>query len=177
MQTRGYWRNRNLTFRDEAYSPAQGVSLWETCPQLAMLDPGVGFTYMEDFFAWITADWAQTKIGAGGTIALQNGKGGILRITTDALDDDGVQIQKQLPEDIFIPAAGKPIWFEAKIQLVTAAKHIESEFLIGLAITDTTVIPGVNDGIYFQKADATPAVGAVTEIGGVPTTTPGVLTL
>jgi len=176
MKTQAYWRNYNMAFRDKDYSPQKGVSLWETCPQLASLDPGVGITYMEDFFAWTTADWTQTIIGVGGAVGLQNGKGGILRLTTDVLDDDGVQIQKKLPEDIFIPAAAKPLWFEAKMQLVTAAKHVESEFLIGLAITDTTVIPGVNDGIFFQKADATAEVGALTEIGGVATTTPGVLT-
>jgi hypothetical protein len=175
MQTRAYWRNQNLSIRDEEFSPAQGVSLWETCPQLALLDPCVGHTYLEHFHNFVAADWAVTEIGAGGTEALRDGAGGQLLITTDALDDDGVQIQKV--GEAFIPAAGKPIWFEAKIMLVTAAKDVQSELLVGLAITDTTVIPGRTDGIYFAKADGSALVGAVTEKASAATTTAAVLTL
>lgn len=175
MKTQAYWRRNNMSFRDNDYSPAKGVSLWETCPQLALLDPGVGYTYMEHFFDYIAAEWALTEIGAGGTQVQLDAAGGVLQITTDALDDDGVQIQKL--GECFIPAAGNPLWFEARIQLVTAAKHVESELLVGLAITDTTVIPARTDGIYFLKADATAAVGAMTESASTATTTPGVLNL
>jgi len=175
MQTRSYWRRNNLTFRDEAYSPAKGVSLWEQCPQLAIFDPGVGYVYHEDFFSYVAADWAVTEIGAGGTEAMQDGAGGQLLITTDALDNDGVQIQKI--GESFIPAAAKPIWFECRFQLVTAAKHVQSDLLVGLAITDTTVIPARTDGIYFSKADESAAVGAVTEKASTATTTASVLTL
>jgi len=152
-----------------------GVSLWETCPQLALLDPGVGYTYFEHFFNYVAADWAVTEIGAAGSEVLQDAAGGVLLITTDALDNDGVQIQKL--GEAFIPAAGKPLWFETRIRLVTAAKHVESDLLVGLAITDTTVIPGRTDGIYFAKADGSALVGAVTEKASAATTTAGVLTL
>lgn len=175
MQTRTYWRRYNQTFRDDTYSPARGVSLWETCPQQAILDPGVGYVYPEDFFNYVAADWAVTEIGAGGTEVLQDAAGGVLRITTDALDDDGVQIQKV--GEAFIPAATKPIWFETRIQLVTAAKHVQSDLLVGLAITDTTVIPARTDGIYFAKADESALVGAVTESASTATTTAAVLAL
>lgn len=175
MQTRAYWRNQNLSIRDEDYSPAMGVSLWETCPQLALLDPCVGYTYFEHFFNYVAADWAVTEIGAGGTEVLSDAAGGVLVITTDALDNDGVQIQKL--GEAFIPAAGKPIWYEMKIRLVTAAKHVESDLLCGLAITDTSVIPARTDGIYFAKADGSALVGAVTEKASAATTTASVLTL
>ena len=175
MKTQAYWRNYNMSFRDKDYSPQKGVSLWETCPQLAILAPGVGFTYMEEFYEYTAAEWALTEIGAGGTEAMQLAKGGVLRITTDALDNDGVQIQKI--GNYFLPAAAKPIWYEMKIQLVTAAKHIQSDLLLGLTVVDTTVIPARTDGIYFKKDDESALVSAVTEKTSTPTATAAVLTL
>lgn len=133
------------------------------------------YTYYNDFFNYVAADWTVTEIGAGGTEALAAGAGGQLLITTDALDNDGVQIQ--IPTASFYPAAGKDLWFEARIQLVTAAKHEESELLVGLAGIDATILAAPADGIYFLKADASALVSAVTNVGSASTATAGVLTL
>lgn len=133
------------------------------------------FTYYNDFFNYVAADWTVTEIGAGGTEALTAAAGGQLLITTDALDNDGVQIQ--IPAATFYPAAGKDIWFETRIQLVTAAKQAESELLVGLAGIDATILAAPADGIYFTKADADALISATTNVGSAVTSTPGVATL
>jgi hypothetical protein len=177
MQTRGRWNRQNHTFRDEVYSPAEGVSLWEICPQLAALDPAVAILDFEDFIDSVKsiAEFTYTEIGAGGTFAAAAGKGGLVTLTSDALDNDGCQIQRIISP--FIPAAGKPIWFEAKLQLVTAAKHVESDMQVGLCFLDTTLIAGQEDGIYFRKDDGDALIDAVTEKTHVETVTAGIGTL
>jgi hypothetical protein len=133
------------------------------------------YHYYNDFFTYAAGDWTVTEIGAGGTEALTDGAGGQLLITTDALDNDGVQIQNV--NEAFLPAAGKDIWFESRIQLVTAAKHVQSDLLVGLADLDTTILDAPSDGIYFTKADGSADVSAATNVGSSVTSTAGVLTL
>ncbi len=177
MQTRSRWNRNNLSFRDEAYSPAEGVSLWETCPQLAGLDPGVAHVFCDDFYRiYVAADWTVTAVGAG-AVTQPDGAGGLLRMTTAGADNDEEEIQKI--GEAFKLATGKPLWFEARVQLVTAAKHVQSDILVGLAITDTTLLPIGSlptDGVYFRKDDGTALFGAITNKNSTETITASVLT-
>jgi len=135
----------------------------------------LGYVYYNDFFDYTAGDWTVTEIGAGGTEALRDGVGGQLLITTDTLDDNGVQLQK--PGACFLPAATKDLFFECRFQLVTAAKHIQSELLVGLAVTDTTILDAPQNGIYFTKADGSALVSAVSNKAAALTTTASTFTL
>lgn len=136
------------------------------------------FVFHDDFFATpVAADWTTTeiKVGAAGSVASTATVGGQLLITTAANDDDGTQLQAVFAN--FLPAAGKDIWFETRMKLVTAAKHVQSDLLVGLAADDTTVLAAPQNGIYFTKADGSALVGAVTNKATTKTTSAGVFTL
>jgi hypothetical protein len=178
VNTRSIWYRNNLSFIDQDYSPTQRASLWESCPQLAALDPAVAHVFFDDFYDLLdgTTVWIYTEVGAGGAISQPDGAGGICRLTSDALDNDSVQIQKI--GEAFKLATGKPLWFEARVKLVTAAKHVQSDILVGLAITDTTLLPIGSlptDGVYFRKDDATDLFGAITNKNSTETATAAVL--
>ena len=106
-------------------------------------------------------DWTVTRVetGAGeSTMAIIDGVGGALQITTDALENDG--INAQVIGEAFKVAAGNTVYFGARIK---ASATTQNDFFIGLAITDTEILGGVTDRIGFQKLDAVTAVTAMLE--------------
>jgi hypothetical protein len=126
-----------LNFTDNLLSPAQGKSLWQTCPLLEYLcDPFLLHWFEDDFDGiskaadtWIatqaTSGSATAGVLAGGTCALSAGA------TTD---HQGEQIQKA--GGGFIPAVGKHIWFETRLKI----NVLTAEIFYGLADIDTTII-------------------------------------
>lgn len=110
-------------------------------------DPTKAHVYFNDFDTYVAGDWTVTLIGAGGTAALADADGGVLAITTDALDDDQVTLQKV--GESFLLESGKEAWFKARFKVADAT---QSDFQIGLVVTDTTPLDAT-DGIYFQKDD------------------------
>lgn len=114
---------------------------------MTFLDPTLFHTYWNDFDAYVAGDWVVTLIGAGGTAALTAGNGGLLLITSDVLDDDGVVLQKTPAGFAF--SATKKCWFAAKF---AASKATQSDIQFGIVIVDTTPLDAT-DGIYFQKDD------------------------
>lgn len=106
--------------------------------------------YFNDFNAYAAGDWTitTTEAGAGSaTEALDNQKGGVLKITNDAADDDADFFQ--LVGESFKFVAGKRLFFKARFKVSDAT---QSDLVFGLQITDTTPL-AVSDGIYFQKDD------------------------
>ena len=106
-------------------------------------------------------DWTVTRVetGAGeSTMAVIDGVGGVLQITTDALENDGVNAQ--VIGEAFKLAAGNTVYFGARIK---ASATTQNDFFLGLAITDTEILGGVTDRIGFQKLDAVTAVTAMLE--------------
>ena len=100
--------------------------------------------------------WSATlvELGAGeSTIALQDAAGGQLLITADANEDDGAQMQ--LTTEAFKLVAGFPCYFGCRFQISEAT---QSDVLIGLCITDTTLLGGMTDGVYFRKIDGATAL-------------------
>lgn len=166
MKTRSFWKNNNQVFRDDDYSPARGVSLWETCPQLAAMDPAVAFIFNDDFFQYNQLNsnevgWIATIVQAGAgdaAITIDDAAGGILKIVNDAADDDSVELQWN--SENFKLIANKPLWFEARIKISDAT---QSDLIVGLCITDTTLITGMTDGVYFRKDDGDANIDIVTE--------------
>ena len=119
-------------------------------------DPMKVFTYSNDFDNYVAGDWTVTAVGAS-TAAMTDGANGRLLLTTAALENDGVQLQKV--GGAFLPVSGKKMWFKTKFQISDAT---QSDFLFGIAVTDTTAIvaagDGVTDGIFFQKDDGSTSV-------------------
>lgn len=115
-------------------------------------DPMKVFTYSNDFDNYIAGDWTVTTVGVTPTAAITDGAFGRLLLTTTGADNDGIQLQKV--GEAFLPVANKKMWFKTKFKVSDAT---QSDFLFGIAVTDTTAIvadgDGVTDGIFFQKDD------------------------
>lgn len=97
-------------------------------------------------------DWTVTRVEAGAaesTFAIIDGVGGIARITTDAAENDG--INAQLIGEAFELTADQILslyFYGCKLSDAT-----QSDFFLGLAITDTDILGGVTDRIGFEKLD------------------------
>lgn len=105
--------------------------------------------------------------GAGETtIALVAGAaGGELLITTDAAENDGANIQGK--GEAFKLTSGKPCYFGCELKISDAT---QSDVLVGLCITDTDLLGGMTDGIYFRKVDGSAALSFVLEKDSTETT-------
>lgn len=107
------------------------------------------------------------EAGAGETtVALKAGAdGGTLLITTDAAENDGANIQAK--GEAF-KALTYPIYFGCRFKISEAT---QSDFLIGLCITDTDLLGGMTDGIYFRKVDGSTTMAFVLEKDSTETST------
>lgn len=115
-------------------------------------DPTEWHVYHDDFDTYTAADWTVTEVGVA-TQALTDGDGGLLLITNAAADNDSSESQKV--GESFLLTAGKRTFFKARFKVSDAT---QSDFLIGLAVTDTTLQgsvsgAGVTDGVFFNKDD------------------------
>lgn len=104
-------------------------------------------TYFTDFDEYHAVNWTVTETQAGATQALANVDGGVLLLTNSAADNDLNALQKV--GESFKFEAGKKLFFKARFAVSDAT---ESDFVIGLQITDTTPL-AVTDGVYFRKDD------------------------
>jgi hypothetical protein len=109
-------------------------------------DPTLIHIWFDDFDKFTAGDWTVTAVGSG-TSAISNADGGVLLLTNAAADDDSRFLQ--WTRETFRFAAGKKLWFKARIQVSDAT---QSDFVLGLQITDTTPL-AVTDGVYFRKDD------------------------
>ena len=114
---------------------------------LAMLDPSLLHSDFDDFNKFAAGDWTITETGAAGTVALTAGDGGLLLITTDALDNDAEWLQRVAAS--FLMESGKKAFFKIRFQ---ASEATQSDIMVGLVNTDTTPLDAT-DGIFFQKDD------------------------
>ena len=160
IQTRSRWNRKNMSYRDDGYSPSRGASIFELCPQLAALDPAVAHTYMDDFNAYdataTVGNWAEV-VDAGATIALADTAGGVLSAEPDSDDNDEFIISSIAENWLF--AADKPLWFECRCSLNDDATNTHA-IAVGLAdhagadlIVDGGLSPAASyDGALFFKA-------------------------
>lgn len=114
--------------------------------------------------------WAVTLVEGGNgdtTVALAAGaEGGELLITTDDAENDGANIQAK--GEAFKLASNKPLYFGCRFKVSEAT---QADFLIGLCITDTDLLGGLTDGVYFRKVDGSTAMNFVLEKGSTETAT------
>lgn len=129
------------------------VGVGDPMYQFGMPDPTKWHTYFNDFDHYTAADWTVTRVGVTPTEALTDINGGALLLTLSAADNDSDQLQKV--GESFLLAAGKKAFFKARFKVSDAT---QSDFLIGLAVLDTTLLgavdgAGVTDGVFFSKDD------------------------
>lgn len=124
--------------------------------------------YIDDFVTGPGTDttidgvWTVTRVEAGAgesTFTRVDGSGGFGRITTDANEDDGINMQ--LVGESFEFTADQHLYFGAFG--VTLSEATQSDFFLGLAITDTDILGGVTDRIGFQKLDGSTSVTFMLE--------------
>lgn len=184
MKTASYWKNQanlgsNLVFRDKDLSPSVGASIWESCPQLAALDPAVAFTYYEDFLTLPVDTNGDPNVGWKWTGDHSNyagisagGAGGILTLACGDTDNDEsyMQLGQDGTEEGFVitSSSGKAVWFETRVK---AEQHADMGVFIGLAeagcstgnfLTDNTGAVADKDFVGFNILTATPAAWNVT---------------
>ena len=163
--TQAKWTQRgsggysSLVFRDLTYLAESSESVWDTAPML-VLDPGAADLYYDEFgdFVGNAAAWTITETDAAATEATSQSRPTSLYVANTATDNDGVEIQ--LLGEGFKLASGKPLWFEARIQCNDAT---QSDLIVGLCITDTSLITAMSDGVTFRKHDGDANIDFVTE--------------
>jgi hypothetical protein len=109
--------------------------------------------FEEDFYTFRAGDWTETDIQGVNTVALAEGDGGIITMLLAGADDDEVQLQRLaagITVENYLFDPDKRFFIEI---LATLSEVLLSEVLIGLSITDTTILPAPTDGLYFHKAE------------------------
>ena len=137
-------------------------------------DPIKYHVYHEDFDKYTASDWVITTTEGGSgaaTEALGDGDGGLLVVTNDDADDDSDEFQWAGCSggviESFKYEAAKGLYFKTRFKVNDAT---QSDFAVGLVITDTTVIDGTTDGIFFRKADGATSIELVIEKDSTETT-------
>jgi hypothetical protein len=127
--------------------------------------------YLQEFVALPADDgtgdpteWEVTvvELGAGtSTAVVTDVAGGALLITTAGDEDDGwsMQLGAVAGENVYFNG-DYDTYFGAKFQVSDAT---DSDILVGLTVTDTAVLGGVTDGMYFRSVDGSTDLCFYTE--------------
>jgi hypothetical protein len=138
----------------DAFGP--GVTKW-------FLDP---YTFALATNATIT-NYTYTVATSGPMTMVAGADGGALVITAGAGDNQGAQFQP-VTEGFYF-AQPWPCYYGCKVALNDAD---QTDFLMGLTISDSTAVTAVSDGIYFWSVDETALVNfaAISTAAGVAST-------
>lgn len=118
--------------------------------------------------------WTVTLVEGGDgetTITLPDVVGGALLITTDNAENDGASLQLD-GESFELTSGQAAVYFGIRLRTGEAT---QSDLLVGLCITDTALLGGMTDGVYFRKVDGSTSLAVVTEKDSTETETTGVL--
>lgn len=130
-------------------SGVTNVSANDALAPLKTMDPTVYHEWFNDFDTYTAGDWTVTETQVGATQAITAGDGGLLALVNSAADNDVNQLQ--LVQETFRWASTKDFIMKARFKVSDAT---QSDLLIGLAITDTSMLETLpTDGIFFYKAD------------------------
>ena len=106
------------------------------------------------------------EVGTGTTeFNVSDTEGIIGRITCAADEDDGGSYQ--LLGENFVFDGDHDIYCSLRLAINDAD---QSDFLFGLCITDTSLLGGLTDGVYFESLDGSTDISIVAEKGGSETT-------
>ena len=152
--------------------PASGM--WADCPLMGCL-PNTASCYevFDDFFTLDTTatvgDWAAFNVGTGTTTINDDVAGGELAMVCQATTDDACE-QLNYVSAPFLLAAGKTLWYEARVKQVG---DVQSEVSFGLCALseDLTAVADVypQDGISFAHQDASMALALTCSKNGTNT--------
>ena len=154
-------------------SGVTNVATGGTGEKLKLPDPIKYHVYHEDFDKYTASDWVITTTEGGSgnaSEALGSGDGGLLVVTNDDADDDSDEFQWAGGSggviESFKYEAAKGLYFKTRFKVNDAT---QSDFAVGLIITDTTIIDGVSDGIFFDKTDGSTSINLRIEKDGTQT--------
>lgn len=100
------------------------------------------------------------EAGTGTSEAEASDEAGIeVELVTAGNDNDGITFQHGTGE-AFKCTTSNDLYFGIKLQ---ADEATQSDFFVGLAITNNNPLGGVTDGIYFECLDGGTGISAVTE--------------
>ncbi len=105
--------------------------------------------------------WTVTLVEAGAsesTITKPDGVDSGLLFTTDGNEDDGINFQYK-GEPFKASSNCYALYWMARFQ---ASEATQIDWLMGLCITDTTLLGGMTDGIYFEKRDGSTSMSCIT---------------
>ena len=142
--------------------------------RLILPDPTQAHVYFNDFTTYVAGVWTITTTEGGtgnASEALTNVAGGALLITNDDADNDSDEFQ--LAVESFKFASGKKSWFKTRFKVSDAT---QSDWIVGLCITDSTIIDAVSDGVYFKKDDGDASIDFALELNGSATEASGIAT-
>lgn len=151
--------------------------------------PGSVYTWFSDFDRFYgaadsgQADWLTIAVNAS-TAAVSDAFGGVLLLTTDTAENDGISAQWQgMNPDAATPAqvaetftfvAGKELWFACRFQL---SEVTQSDFMIGLANATQPDVFAATDGVWLQKVDGSAVLTLESKIVTPVTATDNLATL
>lgn len=119
-------------------------------------------------------EWTVTRVESGDgetTVTRTDIAGGALLISTDDDENDGANLQ--LIGESFKLVPGAQLYFGIRYKLSEAT---QSDFFVGLAVTDTDILGGVTDRIGFQKLDGATDIHAMLEKDATETLTDALAT-
>lgn len=135
------------------------------------------FELFDDFFAFDTTEGpfdTTGDAGAGGASDVEDGVGGVMRVTADGDDNDEMYLHSIV--EAFKFANGKPIVFEARAAVVEGAAN-KAAFILGLlsaaganALVDDEGGPPANySGVVFYKVSGGLVLSAEVSVGATQT--------
>lgn len=131
--------------------------------------------YYNDFLVaqdYAAADWTVTETGTA-TQALEGDEdNGALLITNDTNDNDSSESQGT--EETWVIASGRKSGMAIKFKV---SDDDGVDVIIGLCVTDTALIDGLADGIYFRIVDGSTDLTLVAEFGSAETIATGIATM
>ena len=154
MSVHSEWRNGALVFWDthrKRIIDAVG-------PNVVKQDLGNALIASADTPAGFTTTLVEAGAGGETTVASATVSGGGLLITTDNADNDGANIQGA--GEPFALVSGNIVYFRCVLQ---SSEATQNDFLAGLCITDTTLLGGMTDGVYFEKLDGGTGISFAVE--------------
>lgn len=132
--------------------------------------------------AKIGSPWLQTLVDGGGDAAqkiqaLTSARGGAycggLELVTNDAENDGVTLTLN-GKSFYLDAATRPVFFGVKIAINDVT---QSDFFLGLATPDTTLLAGNTDNISLRSADGAATVTCVVEKDNTETTSSSIGTI
>ncbi len=158
--THSRWINGNLVFYDntkQRWLDAIGADVTKYILNTAALPT--------DDTTGDPTEFTLTAVEAGAGTSTAVLADNTLLLTTAANEDDGPSLQ--LKAEAFDMATGNKTYFGINFQ---ASDATQSDFLVGLCITDTALLGGMTDGAYFECLDGSTDINFVLEKDSTETT-------